>query len=105
METCRILLLMRNTLSENLLGLFLHMLVNNKCMLINSSVVTYNHLSVSVWTVLDLFGSYSHMLVNSDQSLMNSDLSPVNSDLSSLSVRESILSCLAYLFVYQSISA
>ena len=59
--------------------------------------MTYEHLSVFVWTVLDLSGSYSCVLVNSDLSLVNSDLSP-------LSVRGSILSCLANLFVYQFVS-
>ena len=59
--------------------------------------MTYEHLSVFVWTVLDLSGSYSCVLVNSD-------LSPVNSDLSPLSVQGSILSCLANLFVYQFVS-
>ena len=39
-------------------------------------------LSVFVWTIMDMFGSYSCMLVNSDLSPVNSDLSLVNSDLS-----------------------
>ena len=71
--------------------------------------MTYEPLSVSVWTVLDLFGIYLRMLMNSDMLPVNSDMSPVNSDLSPLSIRfsvqESILSCLAYLSVYQSVSA
>ena len=40
--------------------------------------MTYEHLSVFVWTVLDLSGSYSCVLVNSDLSSVNSDLSPLS---------------------------
>ena len=48
--------------------------------------MTYEHLSVSIWTILDLSGSYSRVLVNSD--------------LLHLSVWGSILSSLACLSVY-----
>ena len=47
--------------------------------------MTYEHLSVSVWTILDLSRSYSRMS-------MNSGLPLVNNDLSLLSVWESLLS-------------
>ena len=36
--------------------------------------MTYEPLSVSVWTVLDLSGSYSRMSMNSNMLPMNSDL-------------------------------
>ena len=60
-------------------------------------------LSVSVWTVIDLSGSYSCMSVNSDLSLMNSNLSSMNSNLSPLSVGR--VFCLSVPSVYQSVSA
>ena len=69
-------------------------------------LVTLN-LSVFVWTVMDLSGSYSCMSVNSDLSPVNSDLSSVTSGLSSMNNNLSSLSvgrvfCLS---VCQSVSA
>ena len=54
-------------------------------MLVNSD----ENLFAFVWVVLDLSGSYSSMLVNSD-------LSPTNSVLSPLPVRESRAFCLSW---------
>ena len=51
---------------------------------------------------MDLSGSYSCMLMNSDLSLVNSDLSLVNSDLSPLSVGR--VFCLSVPSVYLSIN-
>ena len=62
METCGILLLMSSSLSGNLSGLLLHMPINSRRMLVNSSVMSYNHLFVSVWNVLDLLVLFSKLV-------------------------------------------